>query len=286
MNIWETHDIKSNLRKVPLPNGDFYYVMDEFYKYPDLVVKEIKKITPVTFKINNINDGEVSYNDKYFRDHRTDVWVRGLYQLNIDLGKLVKQDPANLNEMEKYKMGVMCINHATIYRHPFNNLKNDYWYPHVDSGWNGLVYLNKNDSGKNGTNIYSIRKNRNRIIQRIMNTHEHSSPWISKDQLDLLDTTESKYNSFAFYNGVKYFHGMNIGDDQYVCNMGEELEEERMNQVFFFNNNFAMNRNNAAMDINFVCNNMLYGHSGPVGKLASIVRKILKRVATMLHSGV
>ena len=75
MNIWETHDIKSNLRKVPLPKGDFYYVMDEFYKYPDLVVEEIKSLTAATFKIRQIEVDDESYNDKFFRDHRGD----GLY---------------------------------------------------------------------------------------------------------------------------------------------------------------------------------------------------------------
>ena len=79
MNIWETHDM-SNMRKVSLPKGDFYYVMDEFYKYPDLVVKEIKKLTPASFKIRQIEADESSYNDKFFKDHRNEAMYRGLYR--------------------------------------------------------------------------------------------------------------------------------------------------------------------------------------------------------------
>ena len=67
-------------------------------------------------------------------------------------------------------MGYLYSNHATIYRHPFNELDDCYWYPHIDSGWNGIVYLNKNDSGKNGTNIYSIKRNKRRLSIRLF-TH-------------------------------------------------------------------------------------------------------------------
>jgi hypothetical protein len=61
--------------------------------------------------------------------------------------------------------------------------------------------------------------------------------------------------------------------------MGEELEEERINQVFFFANQFAINRNSFASAI-------FYRHSGPVGKVADFIRKILKMVAWRIHSGV
>ena len=280
MNIWETHDIKSNLRKVPLPNGGFYYVMDEFYKYPDLVVEEIKKGNAATFKIREILDDEISYNDRFFKDHRGEGMFKGLYQLNRDLGKLVKQPPINEECEDKYKLGFMYTNHATIYNHPFNELDDCYWYPHIDSGWNGIVYLNKNDSGKNGTNIYSIRRNKRRIVDRIINSHEHNYPWIPKNQLDLLDYIPSKYNSFAFYNGVKYFHGMNIGDDQYVCNMGEELEEERINQVFFLHDELAVRRNNFAAT--FIWKGSWF-NSLP---LPPILKKIVKKVATTVFTGV
>tara|TARA_A100001388_G_scaffold19866_1_gene13046 strand:- start:142 stop:978 length:837 start_codon:yes stop_codon:yes gene_type:complete len=278
MNIWETHDL-SNMRRVPLPKGDFYYVMDEFYKYPDLVVKEIKKLTPATFKIRQIEEDESSYNDKFFRDHRGEGMYRGLYRLTYDLGKIIKQKPINTDQMEEYKMGTLYTNHATIYRHPFNELKDSYWYPHIDSGWNGIVYLNKNDSGKNGTNIYSVMRNKKRIIDRNMNSHEHHYPYISKSQIDRLAYIPSTFNKFAFYNGVKYFHGMHIGDEQYVCDIGEELEEERINQVFFFRNQPAIVRNSFASMI-------FYRHSGPVGRVADFLRKILKMLAWRVHTGV
>jgi|TARA_R100000278_G_C5443624_1_gene154593 hypothetical protein len=253
--------------------------MDEFYKYPDLVVEEIKSLTAATFKIRQIEIDDESYNDKFFRDHRGDGLYRGLYRLTWDLAKLVKQPPTTVDAMEEFKMGNLFTNHCTIYRHPFNEMENSYWYPHIDSGWNGIVYLNKNDSGNNGTNIYSIRRNKRKIIDRTMNNHEHHYPWIPKSQIDRIAYIPSKFNSFAFYNGVKYFHGMHIGDDQYVCDMGEELEEERINQVFFFANQFAINRNSFASAI-------FYRHSGPVGKVADFIRKILKMVAWRIHSGV
>ena len=285
MNIWETHDL-SNIRKVPLPNGDFYYVMDEFYKYPDLVVKEVKKLSPASFKIRDIEEGESTYNDKFFRDHRNEALYRGLYRLTWDLGKLVNQPPIAQDDLEQYKLGYLYSNHATIYRHPFNELDNCYWYPHIDSGWNGIVYLNKNDSGKNGTNIYSIKRNKSKIINKVIHSHEHQYPWIPKSQIDLLDYIPSKYNSFAFYNGVKYLHGMSIGDDQYVCDIGEELEEERINQVFFFHDEGAVRRNKLAYL--FIYNPSIPHviFPGPLHKVVHFFKKLLKRYFFSIHTGV
>ena len=89
----------------------------------------------------------------------------------------------------------------------------------------------------------------------------------------------SKYNSFAFYNGVKYFHGMNIGDDQYVCDMGGELEEERINQVFFFHDDGAVRRNRIAYWF-------IDRHSRPDNKLAQFIKKLLKKYFFYVHTGV
>ena len=72
---------------------------------------------------------------------------------------------------------------------------------------------------------------------------------------------------------------MHIGDEQYVCDIGEELEEERINQVFFFRNQPAIVRNSFASMI-------FYRHSGPVGRVADFLRKILKMLAWRVHTGV
>ena len=121
-----------------------------------------------------------------------------------------------------YGQPEVVTNVSKFYRDDFNNYKECIWWPHRDTGYNGIVYF----SDECGTNLYSpeyFDKSK-----RIM-TYEHNTPWIKKGEFKLLKTLEPKYNRLVFFDGLKFPHGMDICNDRFFD------DEYRYNQVFFFN---------------------------------------------------
>ena len=114
----------------------------------------------------------------------------------------------------------IVTNMQRFFKHDFNDYKNYYWWPHQDSGYNGIVYFNKDDN-TSGTNLYSVKT-------RYDMTDEHFKPWRPKEDFQILKTLEPKYNRLVFFDGLKFLHGANFPDDRYFG------EEYRTNQVFFF----------------------------------------------------
>ena len=109
-----------------------------------------------------------------------------------------------------------------FYRDDFNNYKECIWWPHRDTGYNGIVYF----SDECGTNLYSpdyFDKSKR------ITTYEHKTPWVKKGEFKLLKTLEPKYNRLVFFDGLKFPHGMDICNDRFFD------DEYRYNQVFFFN---------------------------------------------------
>ena len=60
------------------------------------------------------------------------------------------------------------------------------------------------------------------------NYPEHYKPWRSKENYRLIETLEPKFNRMVLFDGLKFFHGMNICNDDYFS------DQYRMNQVLFF----------------------------------------------------
>ena len=101
----------------------------------------------------------------------------------------------------------------------FNNYVDNYWWPHTDVGWNGIVYFHD----EWGTNLYSPNH-----LDITDNINEHYQPWRSKEKYTLLKSLEPAYNKLVLFDGKKFPHGMNVTNEKYFG------KKSRNNQVFFF----------------------------------------------------
>lgn len=183
------------------------YTIDDFYKYPDDIYNYLFSKPAPLHKMNE----RPSNNNVYFEDRRMFKPDERLNYTIDFLGKLVSQKPW------KYEI---ITNQTRFYNHKFNDIENCHWWPHLDGGYNGIVYFNKNDE-ENGTNIY-YEKHKKKMIS------EHYNPWRSKNDFKVLKHLKPKYNRLVFFDGDKLLHGMNITNRRYFSN------EYRNNQVFFF----------------------------------------------------
>ena len=191
--------------------GTMIYTIDDFYKYPqevdDYLFSEPNKIP-----LHKIWESP-TFNGVHFEDRRHEGYsldsldIAKVYQF---LSKLCGQG---------YQSAEIVTNCTRFKRHEFNDYENCHWWPHTDTGYNGIVYFN--DDNENGTNFYNE-------LKPIPDVNEHYAPWRSKDEFELIKHLEPKYNRLVFFDGWKFQHGMNISNDRYFG------EEYRKNQVFFF----------------------------------------------------
>ena len=183
------------------------YIIDNFYKNPDEVYDFLFNRDVPLWKIEE----KPSFNSIHFIDKRLDEYDERLTPVIDFLSLLCNQYADSCN---------IITNMQRFFKHDFNDYKNCYWWPHQDSGYNGIVYFNKDNTS--GTNLYSVVKEMNDDFP------EHYRPWRPKENFKILKTLEPKYNRLVFFDGFKFFHGANFPDDRYFG------EEYRMNQVFFF----------------------------------------------------
>ena len=183
------------------------FIIDNFYKNPDEVYDFLFNRDVPLWKIEE----KPSFNTIHFIDKRLIEYDERLVPVIGFLSYLCNQD-ADSHEI--------ITNMQRFFKHDFNDNKNCYWWPHQDSGYNGIVYFNKDDN-TSGTNLYSVKKQYNM-------TDEHFKPWRPKEDFEILKTLEPKYNRLVFFDGLKFLHGANFPDDRYFG------EEYRTNQVFFF----------------------------------------------------
>ena len=187
------------------------YTIDNFYENPDSVVEYFLKIVPPLWKANE----KPSYNSIYFEDRRHIIESNEIVKVYKFLEFLCSQTADNPN--------MIYTNASTFKKCDFNDYKNNYWWPHLDYGYNGIVYLNMNDH-VSGTNLY-----KNLDLDDIRSDiSEHFAPWRSKDKYKLVKTLIPRYNRLVLFDGLKFPHGMNICNDDYFD------ETYRFNQVFFF----------------------------------------------------
>ena len=191
--------------------GTMIYTIDDFYKYPqevdDYLFSEPNKI-PLHKIWENPTFNAVHFEDRRHEGYSLDsLDIAKVYQF---LSKLCGQG---------YQSAEIVTNCTRFKRHEFNDYENCHWWPHTDTGYNGIVYFNDDD--QNGTNFY------NELIP-LPQVNEHYAPWRSKDEFELIKHLEPKYNRLVFFDGWKFQHGMNISNDRYFG------QEYRKNQVFFF----------------------------------------------------
>jgi hypothetical protein len=190
-----------------------FYIIENFFSNPEGIVEFLSSMSPSIWKENS----KPSYNTIYFDDMVHDIEAPSIIKPVYDLlGNICNQ------RTEIYNIRSNLFKFKT---HQFNNYHENYWSPHKDYGYTGIVYLNENDD-YNGTNIYNCLDPTYSKIEL-----EHYEPWIAKEKFELLMTVPPKYNRLFLFNGLKYYHGMNIFNNRY---MGES--EYRMNLVFFFDN--------------------------------------------------
>ena len=119
--------------------GSVIYVIDNFYKNPQDVDNYLFSEPAPLWKINE----KPSCNNVYFEDRRLIKFDNRLKSTIDFLSNLISQKPSSYD---------IVTNQARFYKHTFNDIENCYWWPHLDRGYNGIVYFN--DDNENGTNIY------------------------------------------------------------------------------------------------------------------------------------
>ena len=186
--------------------GSIIYVIDNFYKNPQYVDNYLFSEPAPLWKINE----KPSCNNVYFEDRRLIKFDDRLKSTIDFLSNLISQKPSSYD---------IITNQARFYKHTFNDIENCYWWPHLDRGYNGIVYFN--DDSENGTNIYRGINHRKMLT-------EHYRPWRLKEDFEVLKHLEPRYNRLVFFDGYKFLHGMNITNKKYFS------DEYRNNQVFFF----------------------------------------------------
>ena len=187
--------------------GSKIFTIDNFYKNPDEVYDFLFNREVPLWKIEE----KPSFNTIHFIDKRLIEYDERLLPVIGFLSYLCNQDAESHD---------IVTNMQRFFKNDFNDYKNCHWWPHQDSGYNGIVYFNKDDN-TSGTNLYSVKKQYNMTL-------EHVEPWRPKENFKILKTLEPEYNRLVFFDGLKFFHGANLPDDRYFG------EEYRTNQVFFF----------------------------------------------------
>lgn len=208
-NIFEINK-ECEIYKENVEGSDLYFI-NNFYLNPDQIVEFFLNTDSNLHKI----DEPLSKNSIYFEDRRHTIVFPDINKIYKFVGNICKQSPLYED--------TIITNLIRFKKCDFNDYKNNYWWPHYDYGYTAIVYLNKNNSSS-GTNLY---KNLD-PTKEPPKIAEHCSPWRSKSKYQLIKTIESNYNQMVLFDGLKFFHGMNICNDDYFS------KTYRLNQVFFF----------------------------------------------------
>jgi hypothetical protein len=202
---------KNKIKKEKIKNS-FIYIIDNFYQYPEKVLNFfLSKKSEIHKKYEN-----PSYNQIYFDDRR--------HTMHIEEIRPVYQFLSSICNQKSSEQDLVQTNLIKFYPNNFNDYKSNYWWPHKDEGYNGILYLNKNDE-EYGTNLYQSLNHKGEPPLKIP---EHFQPWREKNNLKLIKSIEPKFNRMVLFDGLYFLHGMNICGDRYFG------DEYRINQVFFF----------------------------------------------------
>jgi len=202
-------DIK--IKKYLIENS-YIYIIDDFYKNPDENLNFILQFESSYHKI----DEYPSFNSVYFEDKRHLIKSNEIIKVYEFLGKICDQNPLCDGDEISTNISIFRNNN-------FNDYINNYWWPHLDSGYTGIVYFNENDF-YSGTNLYKILN----IDEEPPDCSEHYAPWRPKKNFELIYSIRPQYNRMVLFDGYKFTHGMNI------CNNDYFSDEYRINQVLFF----------------------------------------------------
>lgn len=189
------------------------YQIDNFYKYPDEIVSYIMSENPPLHRRAFIDNFQ-SYNGTLFEDRRHVINNDEVVHVYEFLSRICCQN---------YTETSVITNVTRFFKNPFNDFQENVWWPHNDSGYNGIVFLTKDDTS-NGTNLYENED----PLKRPCPFPEHLYPWQSKKKYKIIKTIQPKYNRVVLFDGHQFLHGMNICDESFF------YDRFRVNQVFFF----------------------------------------------------
>jgi hypothetical protein len=205
MSIFEINDLSAV--QVEYIDDSPIYIMENFYKNPNSVLSYLHEFTTTKWKYQETP----SYNGIHFDDRRQRIEEDQITPVYQKLSELCNKKTKNEN--------YIITNITKFYKTEFNDYENNYWWPHKDSGYNAIVYFNEEENS--GTNLYE------NISDKIVGP-EHANPWRPKEKWKLIKSLSSGYNKLVMFDGLKFYHGMNI------CNETFFLNEYIVNQVLFF----------------------------------------------------
>lgn len=205
-------EINSNLRiKSSKIDGSKFYIIDNFYLNPEIVLNFFLSTESIVHK----KEDKPSFNQVFFEDRRHILHSNQMYPIYNYLGKIC-------HENYKCNNDLIITNFTRFYSNDFNDYKNNYWWPHKDEGYTGILYLNPNDN-TNGTNLYKVLN----LEEEPPNCPEHFRPWRKKKNFKLIKSIKPKFNRMFLFDAKYFTHGMNICNDRYFG------DEYRINQAFF-----------------------------------------------------
>jgi hypothetical protein len=181
---------------IKIKNSTIYYI-DNFYKYPKEIINLINKKPKIIHKQKETP----SYNMIYFKDQRHSFYHEEMAPIIKDIENLINKKYQTLETRENF-----FTNCQMWYDVKFNDYKNNYWWPHLDDGWTGLIYLNKDNTS--GTNLYESSID----FEAQKNTNEHLEPWRNKKLWNKIYTIQSKFNRLVLFKADDIFHGAEVNN--------------------------------------------------------------------------
>jgi|SRR5210317_122048 hypothetical protein len=194
-------------------NSNIYYI-DNFYKNPDEIIDFLEHHDAPLHRPGQ-HPHYKSLNGIHFFDMRHEIIVDEIENVSSYLSSICGQSAIN-------QKNLLMTNKSKFLPCRFNDYKNKYWHPHIDHGYTAIIYLNVDDE-ECGTNLYT-----NVIIDDKNSFGEHVTPWRSNYNWSVIKHLKPKFNRCVIFDGLKFYHGMNICNDKYFG------DQYRLNQVLFF----------------------------------------------------
>jgi len=230
ISLFETNDL-SNMNIIEFTDGDKVsnlYWMDNFYKRPNDVYEYLLSKEPPLWKFHGEWDSKNTRNTKDFEDRRHMMPHPSMNSVMKSLSHLCGQNPTDCD---------IVTNFTRFSRIDNNPYEDHYWWPHHDSGYNGICYLTDNE--EIGTNLYKPKVlDRPDILPLDENgghRDEHAIPWTPKNLWEIILSFRSKFNRFVMFEGSYYYHSMDLTGKNYFAPHWKGAQY-RINQVFFFVN--------------------------------------------------
>ena len=192
--------------------GSPIFVFEDFYKYPQELLYSLKDVPLIKWK----EWEHPSLNGKFFLDQSYEAYHPGMIEVYRYLSSFCKCTPERSPDF-------FTGNHQQFFDKDFNNFENNYWWPHKDTGFTGILDLNEKSTA---TNLYC--EDHNDPDPFTGKVTEHMEPWRSKSKWKLLHRLEAKFNRLTLFDANKFFHGMAVDDYSF-------FEQPRINQAIFFN---------------------------------------------------